>query len=107
MSTGRDDIRQIGRMRAASLLEATTLASLVFIAMPLKHVFGMPVVVSIAGPIHGLAFLYYLWMLIRSHFQFGWSAREWVRMILCAFVPLAGFVNERLLKSRQDALAAA
>jgi hypothetical protein len=46
-------------------------------------------------------------MLIQSHFQFGWTAREWVRMILCAFIPLAGFINERLLKHRQDALAAA
>ena len=102
-----DDRRQLGRMRIASILEATTLAILVFIAVPLKHLFGMPQVVSVMGPIHGLAFLFYIWMLIQSHFQIGWSGREWVRMILCAFIPLAGFVNERLLKHRQDALTAA
>lgn len=102
-----DDRRQLGRMRIASITEATTLAILVFVAVPLKHAFGMPQVVSVMGPIHGLAFLFYIWMLIQSHFQIGWSGREWVRMILCAFIPLAGFVNERLLKHRQDALAAA
>ena len=102
-----DDRRQRGRMRIASILEASTLAILVFVAVPLKHAFGMPQVVSVMGPIHGLAFLFYIWMLIQSHFQIGWSGREWVRMILCAFIPLAGFVNERLLKHRQDALAAA
>lgn len=102
-----DDRRQLGRMRIASIAEATTLAVLVFVAVPLKHAFGMPQVVSVMGPIHGLAFLFYIWMLIQSHFQIGWSGREWVRMILCAFIPLAGFVNERLLKHRQDALAAA
>lgn len=102
-----DDRRQLGRMRIASLLEASTLAILVFVAVPLKHAFGMPQVVSVMGPVHGLAFLFYIWMLIQSHFQFGWSAREWVRMILCAFIPLAGFINERLLKHRQDATAAA
>lgn len=108
MSDATDDTsKQLGRMRLASLLEATTLAILVFIAVPLKHAFGMPQAVSIMGPVHGLAFLFYLWMLIQSHFQFGWSAREWVRMVLCALVPLAGFVNERLLKHRQDALTAA
>ena len=102
-----DDRRQLRRMRIASITEATTLAILVFVAVPLKHAFGMPQVVSVMGPIHGLAFLFYIWMLIQSHFQIGWSGREWVRMILCAFIPLAGFVNERLLKHRQDALAAA
>ena len=108
MTAETDDIsRQLGRMRLASILEATTLAVLVFIAVPLKHVFGMPQVVSIMGPVHGLAFLFYLWTLIQSHFQFGWTGREWLRMVLCAFVPLAGFVNERLLKHRQDALTAA
>ena len=102
-----DDRRQIGRMRIASVLEATTLAVLVLVAVPLKHAFGMPALVSVMGPVHGLAFLFYIWMLIQSHFQIGWSRREWVRMILCAFIPLAGFVNERLLKHRQDAIAAA
>ena len=102
-----DDRRQLGRMRIASVLEATTLAVLVLVAVPLKHAFGMPALVSVMGPVHGLAFLFYIWMLIQSHFQIGWSGREWVRMILCAFIPLAGFVNERLLKHRQDAIAAA
>lgn len=102
-----DDRKQLGRMRLASILEATTLAVLVFIAVPLKHAFGMPQVVSVMGPVHGLAFLFYIWMLIQSHFQIGWTSREWVRMIACAFIPLAGFVNERLLKHRQDALATA
>lgn len=108
MSTPADDDRkQLGRMRLASILEAATLAILVFVAVPLKHAFGMPQAVSIMGPVHGLAFLFYIWMLIQSHFQIGWTGREWVRMVLCAFIPLAGFVNERLLKHRQDALAAA
>jgi len=102
-----DDRRQLGRMRIASILEATTLAILVFVAVPLKHAFGMPQLVSAMGPVHGLAFLFYIWMLIQSHFQFGWTGREWLRMVACAFIPLAGFINERLLKQRQDALGAA
>jgi len=102
-----DDRRQLGRMRLASILEATTLAVLVFVAVPLKHVFGMPQLVSAMGPVHGLAFLFYIWMLIQSHFQIGWTGREWLRMVACAFIPLAGFINERLLKQRQDALATA
>jgi integral membrane protein len=106
MINARDeDRRQIRRMRLASVLEATTLAVLVFIAVPLKHAFGMPQLVSAMGPIHGLAFLFYLWMLIQSHFQLRWSGAEWARMVAFAFIPLAGFVNDRLLKRREDNLA--
>ena len=106
ISTRGEERRQLNRMRLASFFEASTLAVLVFVAVPLKHLAGIPQAVSIMGPVHGLAFLFYVWMLIQSHFQIGWSGREWLRMLLCAFVPLAGFVNERLLKRRQDALAA-
>ena len=96
---------QLRRMRLASLLEATTLALLVFVAVPLKHLAGMPQLSSALGPVHGLAFLFYIWMLVQSHFQLGWTRNEWLRMIACAFIPLAGFLNERLLKHRQDALS--
>lgn len=105
-STRDEEWRQLTRMRVASALEASTLALLVFVAVPLKHGFGMPQAVSVMGPVHGLAFLFYIWMLVQSHAQIGWSSRQWVRMVLCAFVPLAGFVNERLLKREQDALGA-
>jgi integral membrane protein len=104
-SAPSDDVSLLRRMRLASVLEASTLATLVFVAVPLKHLGGFPQAVSIMGPVHGLAFLFYVWMLIQSHFQIGWSGREWLRMLLCAFIPLAGFVNERLIKRRQDALA--
>lgn len=105
MTNSEEDRRQLRRMRLASALEATTLAILVFIAVPLKHVFGMPQFVSAMGPLHGLAFLFYLWMLIQSHFQLRWTGAEWLRMVAFAFIPLAGFVNERLLKGREDSLA--
>ena len=100
-----EDLRQLRRMRLASVLEATTLAVLVFVGVPLKHLLGMPQLVSALGPIHGLAFLFYIWMLVQSHFQLRWTGAEWLRMLAFAFIPLAGFVNERLLKRRQDSLA--
>jgi integral membrane protein len=105
MTKAEEDRRQLRRMRLASVLEAATLAVLVFVAVPLKHVFGMPQLVSAMGPVHGLAFLFYIWMLIQSHFQLTWTGMEWLRMVAFAFIPLAGFVNERLLKRREDGLA--
>ena len=107
MAIEREDIRQIRRMRLASLLEATTLAILVFVAVPLKHLFGISLATAIMGPIHGLAFVFYIWMMIQTVMVGDWPKSTIARMLVCAFIPLAGFVNERLLRQYEQRLAAA
>jgi len=101
-----EDIRQLRRMRLASILEATTLALLIFVAVPMKHIFGISLATSIMGPIHGLAFLYYIWMLIQTVTGSQWPRSTVARMVLFAFIPLAGFVNERLLWREEQRLSA-
>jgi integral membrane protein len=100
-----EDIRQIRRLRLASVVEATTLALLVFVAVPLKHIFGLPQATAIIGPIHGLAFLFYLWAVMQAAGSGGWPRATIVRMVVFAFIPLAGFVNERLLWQQQQRLS--
>jgi integral membrane protein len=96
---------QLRRMRWVSLLEGTTLIVLVFVAVPLKHMFGYPAATAIVGPIHGAAFLLYVWMLSQTISAGDWAKREIVRMIAAAFIPFGAFVNERALKRKEDAMA--
>jgi integral membrane protein len=100
-----EERKQLGRMRAVSLLEGSTLLLLVLIAVPLKHLAGIPVATTVMGPIHGMAFLLYLWMLIQTVSGGGWSRSETARMIAAAFIPFGAFANERALARRQAALA--
>jgi integral membrane protein len=78
---------------------------LVFIAVPLKYWAGIPSVVSILGPIHGLAFLVYIWMVINTAASGSWNAVEIVRLIVCSFVPLGGYFNEPFIRRRQQKIA--
>ena len=105
MIGGSEAINQIRRMRYASLLEASTLALLVFVAVPMKHLGGLPQATAIMGPVHGLAFMIYAWMLIQTLSGAGWARSQIIRMVLFAFIPLAGFLNERLLWHQQQRLA--
>lgn len=98
--------RQLQWMRAASLLEGTTLLALVLVAVPLKHLAGMPQATRIMGPIHGMAFLLYVWMLIRTVCAEGWPRSETMRLVIAAFIPFGAFINERRLARRQVQLAA-
>ncbi|WP_207461419.1 DUF3817 domain-containing protein [Azospirillum sp. SYSU D00513] len=102
-----EERRQLRRMRMVSLLEGCTLLLLVFVAVPLKHLAGWPIATRIMGPVHGLAFVLYVWMLIQTVSGGGWSRGETVRMVMAAFIPFGAFLNERALARRQAALAPA
>lgn len=91
-------------MRAASLAEGITLVLLVLVAVPLKHLAGYPAATAFMGPIHGLAFLIYVWMLIQTTSGGGWSKSETLRLMIAAFIPFGAFANERALARREAAL---
>jgi integral membrane protein len=102
-----EDIGQLRRMRLVSLLEGTTLLVLVGIAVPLRHLGGVRVATTIMGPIHGMAFLLYIWMLIQTVASGCIPKRDVVRMIVAAFIPFGAFVNEWALRRAEAALTAA
>ena len=99
-------LSQLRRMRAVSLIEGSTLLLLVLVAVPLKHVAGLPIATRIMGPIHGLAFLTYGWMLIRNVAAGGWSRADIAWLSIAALIPFGAFINERALARRQAMLAA-
>lgn len=105
-TTARTDERnQLRRMRLVSLLEGATLVALLFVAVPLKHIAGHPAATSIIGPIHGMAFLLYVWMLIQTVSGADWSRAEIARAVIVAFIPFGAFANERFLRRKELALA--
>ncbi len=91
----------IGLMRAA-IFEALTLLALFCIAMPLKYWADIPQAVSVMGPIHGLAFMVFLWFVIRSWAEglINWFGA--LRLFIGAFIPFGGFVNERWLHHQSE-----
>jgi len=80
-----------------------TLATLVFIAVPLKHVGGWACGVRVLGPIHGLAFVAYTWTLLQAVGAGGWTKCEISRAAIAALVPLGGFLNWRWLTRKVQA----
>ncbi len=84
-------------LRIVALAEAATLLALVGVAVPLKHIGGYPAAVSILGPVHGLVFLAFAWLVIRE-----WSSGLIVRsgafrLLVGAVIPFGGIWNERWL----------
>jgi integral membrane protein len=110
-SSGEDvdrELQQLRRLEVASVAEAGTMILLVLVAVPLKHLAGWETGVRIMGPVHGMAFLAYVWTLIQtmSGSSGAWSRRDIARLAIAAFVPFGAIANLRLLGSRRAGLRA-
>lgn len=86
-----------GRLRIAAWLEGLTLLILLFIAVPLKHLAGHAGVVSAMGPVHGVAFLFYLWQLTSASRQGHWPVGRLFGFFVCAFIPFGFLLSLRAL----------
>ena len=86
-------LSQLRQLEVASLAEAATLAVLVFVAVPLKHVGGWDLGVRILGPLHGFAFVAFLWNVWQTGAFAQWRSIELARLVVFAFIPLGGFMN--------------
>ncbi|WP_312367720.1 DUF3817 domain-containing protein [Ensifer sp.] len=74
-------------LRYAAIAEGTTLLLLVAVGVPLKHGLGYADVTRILGPVHGLAFLTYIWAVI-NELSLGEKPRGWAfKAMLFSFVP--------------------
>ncbi|MFC5553081.1 DUF3817 domain-containing protein [Methylobacterium iners] len=98
------ELAQLRRLELASLVEATTLILLIGVAVPLEHLAGQPLTVSILGPVHGLAFVIYAWAVVQTGTDSGWRASEWARLTVSAFVPFAGLTTRPLVRRKMAQL---
>jgi integral membrane protein len=88
-------------LRWFALAEAITLLTLIFIAVPLKYAGGIPEAVSIMGPVHGVTFLVFLWLVVRSWSEGLINSKGALRLFVGAMIPFGGILNERWLAARK------
>ncbi len=91
------------RFRLVALLEGWSYLVLVFIAMPLKYLAGIPIAVRVAGSIHGLLFIVFIAALYHAFIQRNWPMRRAFRAFACSVVPFGAFVFDRSLRREMAA----
>jgi len=83
-----------------AILEGLTLLILVFVAVPLRHIFDYSAVSQLVGPIHGILFLLFVVNTLSVGMEKGWkfSQTTW-KVLLACFVPFGTFyIDRRILK---------
>ena len=86
------------QLRLVAFLEGTSFLVLLFIAMPLKYLAGLPLAVRIVGLVHGVLFVIFLAALYRAGSQRGWPLRRWIAAFVSSVVPFGTFVFDRSLR---------
>lgn len=92
-------VNSIQRLRIAGLIEGVSFLLLVFIAMPMKHMMGMPLAVKIVGWIHGILFMAFCWLLLQTMITARWKMSQAALVFLAALVPCGPFVIDKRLKA--------
>ncbi|MBR0905947.1 DUF3817 domain-containing protein [Bradyrhizobium liaoningense] len=100
----KSNVSLLDQLQLASVIEASTLAVLVCVAVPLKHLWDWPIGVRVIGPLHGLAFIFYCWTLLQTAGAGIWQQRQITWLAASAFVPFAGFVASRRIRQHIEAL---
>jgi integral membrane protein len=86
------------QLRLVALLEGTSFLVLLFIAMPLKYLAGLPLAVRIVGSVHGVLFLMFMAVLYRAGTARGWPLRRWLIAFGSSVVPFGTFMFDGSLR---------
>ncbi len=91
------------RLRQVAQLEGTSLLFLLLVAVPLKHWGHMPLGVTVMGPLHGLVFMTYLWVLMQTAVENRWGVRDVGILIAVSLVPFGSIVGAALVRRKISA----
>jgi len=80
-----------GAFRAVAYVEAATFLVLLAAVFIKRVLDGPENLVGLFGPIHGVAFLVYLYLVLRIREGQGWGLARTFVVILASAVPLGGF----------------
>ena len=98
-------IQSIKQLRVVGFAEGLSFLLLVFGAMPLKYLAGLPLAVRVVGAIHGGLFLLYLAAAVRAGWGRRWPFWLWAAVILASVVPFGPFlIDPRLRREEHGAL---
>jgi integral membrane protein len=85
----------LGRLRIIALLEGWSLLLLLFIAMPVKYIMGIPEATQAIGLIHGVLFVLFMFATLIISVLQKWNLGTVFVVMASSFVPFGTFYIDR------------
>jgi len=93
------------RFRQIGFIEGISYLTLLFIAMPLKYGFDMPMAVKFVGMLHGVLFIAYVILLAMAASKYAWNLKYVGLLFLASLIPFGTFYTDKKLKALETMLA--
>ena len=85
-------------LRYSALTEGVSWLVLLFIAMPLKYVWGDPSFVKIVGMAHGVLFILLIALLLQTFMEERINMKEAITIFVASFLPFGTFFTDKSLR---------
>ncbi len=85
-------------LRYSALTEGVSWLVLLFIAMPLKYVWGDPSLVKVVGMAHGVLFILLIALLLQTFMEERISMKEAITIFVASFLPFGTFFTDKSLR---------
>lgn len=92
----------IKSLRIVGFLEGLSFLLLLFIAMPMKYIWGNPMMVKYVGMGHGVLFIAFLLVLLIVSQKMKWSIKIFLFGFIASILPFGPFVFDHQLKKLEQ-----
>jgi len=95
---------ELKKFRLINKIEGYSFLILLFVAMPLKYVAGIPIATKIAGMLHGVLFIAFIYQLIVATEETPFTKKEAFIFFIASVIPFGSFYTEKLCKIKENSL---
>jgi integral membrane protein len=88
----------IGYFRLIAFIEGISYLILLFIAMPMKYMMGIPEAVKVIGMTHGILFILFMMLLMSATQKHNWDLKLNTKMVVASLIPFGTFFTDKELK---------
>tara|TARA_B100000780_G_C21086519_1_gene437743 strand:- start:592 stop:933 length:342 start_codon:yes stop_codon:yes gene_type:complete len=95
-------VKEYKQFKFVGMLEAISFLLLLFVAMPLKYLAGIPEAVKYPGWAHGLLFVLYIFFLIQAAVALKWNFKQLVFGFGASLVPFGPFLFDKWIEKKME-----
>jgi integral membrane protein len=92
----KNSVKKFGSINS---LEGYSYLVLLFVAMPLKYIFGFAIAVKIAGMLHGVLFMIFCVLLVSAWRETNWDFKENIIFFIASLIPFGTFFTKKKIAS--------
>lgn len=91
---------ELKKFKLINKIEGYSFLILLFIAMPMKYSFGIPIATKIAGMTHGLLVFAFIYQIIEAKKEAGFTAKETALYSVLSIIPFGSFYTDKELAKK-------